>query len=71
MLEDSSWTYADLRVLDPPDAPNPTQDIIAPMYASLTRQPASEGLFGLRQNRIAGRNPDPPRPPWIWIYERR
>ena len=50
MLEDSSWTYADLRVLDPPDAPNPTQDIIA-AYVRLSHPSTGfEGLFGLRQN---------------------
>jgi len=44
ILEDTSWTYADLRVLDPPDTPNPTQDLIA-AYVRLSHP--SLGFRGL------------------------
>jgi hypothetical protein len=44
ILEDTPWTYAELRVLDPPDAPNPTQDLIA-AYVRLSHP--STGLKAL------------------------
>ena len=48
ILEDASWTYADLRLLDPPDAPNPTQDVIA-AYVRLSHP--FTGFTGLFENR--------------------
>src|SRR5574341_1165422 len=45
VAEDTSWSYADLRVLDPPDTPDPTQDIIAAYVRASHRSTGFKGLF--------------------------
>jgi hypothetical protein len=47
--EGATWTYADLRRLDPPDAPYPTQDIIAAYLQFIRGETGFRRLFNFLQ----------------------